>query len=436
MADLRQGRIRVIGDAGERFREDPVRIWRVIRYAARLGFRDRRGGRERDTRIPGTCWPAVRKPACSRSSPRTCWARKRGPSSSGMREFGILSLLLGRIGAAFESDPRLFAKACALLDIADGEKALRRDPGLGEMSVLLFWPWVESLLAGAPPDPGTILRKEFMDADLAVALPKSLRAQAIDVMVLVNRMMRALRTGNMRWSMRGRPQYPQASRLCFLIEQHRVPEEGESFESLFQKAFPDAPAPGRRRHGGAGAGKDPPFSEPRCRAARAFSAMLLLESGQFGRLARRFQKFLGQGEYFLFSLQQARQKTGAFAVVQAGDIEVGAAVAFRIGAGQLFQTLRFHEQGGLFALPQGSGSGAGFDPERDGDGEQRFAQHDPKRGRGIFRPGLAAANDHGGRGDVAVDGVAAGDPEGLFAGNGFELRIGGLRAPGHARCRG
>ena len=83
-----------------------------------------------------------------------------------------------------ENDPGLFARACALLDIAEREKALHREPGLGEMSVLLFWPWVESLLAGRPTDPATILRKEFMEADLAVALPKGLRAQAIDVMVL------------------------------------------------------------------------------------------------------------------------------------------------------------------------------------------------------------------------------------------------------------
>ena len=56
----------------------------------------------------------------------------------------------------------------------------------------------------------------------------------------------------MRWSLRGRPQYAQASRLCFLIEQDRAPEEGESFESVFQKAFPSHPLresgrPRRRR---------------------------------------------------------------------------------------------------------------------------------------------------------------------------------------------
>ena len=119
--------------------------------------------------------------------------------------------------------------------------------GLAEMSALLFWPWVESLLAGTPPDPYTVLKKAFTDAGMAVALPKGLRAQVMDVMALVGRMIRALRSGNMRWSMRGRPQFVLASRLCFMVEKDRAPEAGESFESLFQQAFPARPTWGARR---------------------------------------------------------------------------------------------------------------------------------------------------------------------------------------------
>jgi poly(A) polymerase len=251
VGDLRQGRIRIIGDAAERFREDPVRIWRVIRYAARLGFQI--GAEVGDEILASRHLLA----GCSDARLFEEFSKDMlGPQTrsvvEGLREFGALRLLLGRIGFAYESDPGLFARVCALLDIAEREKALHREPGLGEMSVLFFWPWVESLLAGTPTDPATILRKEFMEADLAVALPKSLRAQAIDVMVLLNRMLRGLRTGNMRWSLRGRPQYAQASRLYFLVELQRAPEAGESFETVFQKAFPARPLresgrPRRRR---------------------------------------------------------------------------------------------------------------------------------------------------------------------------------------------
>lgn len=39
LEDLQQGVVRIIGDPAERYREDPVRMLRVLRFAARLGFR-------------------------------------------------------------------------------------------------------------------------------------------------------------------------------------------------------------------------------------------------------------------------------------------------------------------------------------------------------------------------------------------------------------
>ena len=248
LADLRSRRIRVIGDAGERFQEDPVRIWRVIRYAARLGFAiETELGREIVAQrhlLPGCSSARLFEEFC-----KDLLGRQTRPVVDGLREYGILRLLLGRIGEAFETDPTLFGKLCSLLEIEENGK-LRYDIGLEEMSGIFFWPWAESLLAGTPPDPYTVLKKEFLGAGMALALPKGLRAQVIDVMALVARMIRALRTGNMRWSMRGRQQFALASRMCFLIEQNRAPEEGESFEDLFRKAFPARPVyagKGRRR---------------------------------------------------------------------------------------------------------------------------------------------------------------------------------------------
>jgi len=38
LADLQQGKVRLLGDPEKRFREDPVRILRAVRFAAKLGF--------------------------------------------------------------------------------------------------------------------------------------------------------------------------------------------------------------------------------------------------------------------------------------------------------------------------------------------------------------------------------------------------------------
>ena len=47
MQDLEKGRLRMIGDAEQRYREDPVRMLRAVRFAAKLGFRI-----ERETEDP------------------------------------------------------------------------------------------------------------------------------------------------------------------------------------------------------------------------------------------------------------------------------------------------------------------------------------------------------------------------------------------------
>ncbi len=43
MEDIRAGRIRLIGDPGQRYTEDPVRLLRAVRFAVKLGFRFERG---------------------------------------------------------------------------------------------------------------------------------------------------------------------------------------------------------------------------------------------------------------------------------------------------------------------------------------------------------------------------------------------------------
>ena len=246
LEDLRLRRVRIIGDSGERFREDPVRIWRVIRYAARVGFnieadieREIIGHRH----LLAQCSGARLYEEFNKDLIHT----ETRPVIEGLRKYGIFKQLIGRAGEDYETDAALFARLNLLLDIEDDEKLKGCKIVLDEMCAILFWPWAESLLAGVQGDMHAILKKAFVNARMAVILPKNLRAQVIEILVTVGKMIRALRTGRMRWSMRGRPQYAQASRLCFLIEKGRAPEAEESFESLFRDAFPQIPTSGSRR---------------------------------------------------------------------------------------------------------------------------------------------------------------------------------------------
>ncbi len=64
VADLKQQTLRMIGDPRKRFREDPVRMVRAVRFAAKLGLAidPRRGSRS--ARWP-ICSTTCRRRACS-----------------------------------------------------------------------------------------------------------------------------------------------------------------------------------------------------------------------------------------------------------------------------------------------------------------------------------------------------------------------------------
>lgn len=243
--DLRQRRIRIIGDAAERFCEDPVRIWRVIRYAARLDFALEEGVAAAIRRERGLLVGCSQARLYEEFSKDLLGARSR-EVFSGHREFAVLRLLLGRVGEALEEDDGLFAAAAALLAAADKEKEAGRAPGLDELLAMLLWPWAEPRLNAGGADPFPLLKKALQDANMLVPLPKATRAQVIDLLSLTARLRRALGDGAMRGSTRERPNYAQASRLCFLIARGRFPGEGESFASLYREAFPGMPLAGGR----------------------------------------------------------------------------------------------------------------------------------------------------------------------------------------------
>jgi poly(A) polymerase len=236
LEDLARRKARVIGDPAERFTEDPVRIWRVIRHAARLGF-DIEEATERAI-LSHRHLLAASPGARLYEELNKDLAYETRPVFEALRKYSLLKYILGRIGEDYEADQSLFSRLSALLEIEDRAKSQGFFLSLEEMHALIFWPWAEPLLAGEERDPNVFLKNAFLSAQMRTTIPRNLRANVIQIMIILRSMIRAIRTGHMRWSLQKRSHFDQASRLFFLIEKGRTPEGGESFEGLFKEAFP------------------------------------------------------------------------------------------------------------------------------------------------------------------------------------------------------
>ncbi|MGA2587522.1 MAG: CCA tRNA nucleotidyltransferase [Candidatus Aminicenantales bacterium] len=247
LEDLARRMIRIIGDPEERLAEDPVRVWRAIRHAARLGF-DIEETTERAIQSHGHLLAACPGSRLYEEFNKDL-AYETRPVIEALRNRGILRHILGRVGEDYEADAGLFCRLETLLDIIDRTSSATFHLSLEEMYALFFWPWMEPLFADATGDMTKILADAFVNARTQMIVPKNLRANVIQIMIIVGGMRRALCTGHMRWALKRRTHYAQASKMCFMIEKGRPPEGEESFESLLQAAFPSALRPRRRRGG-------------------------------------------------------------------------------------------------------------------------------------------------------------------------------------------
>jgi poly(A) polymerase len=245
LEDIARRTVRVIGNPAERFVEDPVRIWRVLRYAARLGFAVDEGA-ERE--IPGHAHLiGASSGARLYEELNKDLAFETRPVFETLRRCGILKFIFGKAGEAYETDAELFAQLSSLLDIADRIRATEIRLTIEEMYSLLFWSWLRPLFEASGVDLHKVLSDAFRDAEMRVNIPRNLRSDSVQIMIIVAAIDRALRTGRMRWALVGRPHFGPAQRLYFLIFKGRLPEKDESFETMFRQAFPGGGKGKRRR---------------------------------------------------------------------------------------------------------------------------------------------------------------------------------------------
>lgn len=245
LEDLARRKVRIIGDPAERFTEDPVRVWRVIRQAARLRFEI-----EDNT---ARAIPSHRQGVASCPGSRLFeelnkeLTNETMPVIEALHRHGLLPFILGKVGEDYSSQPETLDRLLSLFQAKDRAAAAGAEFSLEELYVLLFWPWAETRLGAAEGDLQIVLKNAYASLHTQATIPKALMAGVIQIQVILAALQRALHTGNMRWSLRGRPHYQQASRLFFLITKMRMPEAHESFASLYAETFPEKPPRRKRR---------------------------------------------------------------------------------------------------------------------------------------------------------------------------------------------
>lgn len=292
LGDLRRRLVRTIGDPDVRFREDPIRILRAIKFAARLDFSIEAGTRAAIDRTRGEI-PKAAPPRVLEEINRFVRGRAGRPSFDLLFETGVFDVILPELVPAYAGDESARALLARLLAAADA----REDAAAISTGEIFTWLLIAPLHGtlgwsadgtAKPPRDLSVVR-DGVDAwlrPLALRLRMSRRDQerCRQTFLALQRMAptRDLRKG-IRQAILRRPAFPDALRILevladlhggdfreaveFWTSQH--PQEGERRPprpERTQPASPELPAdaegeaerPGRRRRrrrGGRGRGR-------------------------------------------------------------------------------------------------------------------------------------------------------------------------------------
>jgi poly(A) polymerase len=247
LEDLEAGRIRIIGDPDTSYVEDPVRIWRVLRHASRLGFTIEARTDEAIARH------AHLLQACSGSRlyeelNKDMKSGHVGPFFRAARQHGLLPRFLGEVGELYQASDEAFEKAAFLLGALDASIRGGGSPPAEVAYGLLLWPWAEPRLAAIEGDKPKVLYDAFRGSKAAATIPKSLLLEAVHALAIAEHMLRSLADGKMRWALKERPRYPEASRITSLLVEGTFGDCDDPFSVIYRNRFGTRPRPQPHKH--------------------------------------------------------------------------------------------------------------------------------------------------------------------------------------------
>lgn len=240
LADLEARRVRIIGDPDTSYTEDPVRIWRVLRHASRLGFAIEERTAE--------AIPRHRDKLAACAGSRLYEELNKDLKSGAARAFfqsarahGILSRVLGDAGDFYERSDERAEKLASLLGVLDASINSGGSPPPCVMYGLLLWPWAEPRLAEAEGDKPKVLYDAFRASRASATVPKALLLEAVHTLVIADHMLRALVDGQMRWALRERPHYLEASRITSVLVDGTFGGCEDPFSEIYRRRFGQRP---------------------------------------------------------------------------------------------------------------------------------------------------------------------------------------------------
>lgn len=204
LKDLKAKVIRSIGDPAIRFREDPVRMMRAVRFAAKLGFT-----------IASTDIKAIRRYAGelkNASVSRLCEEVQRlfvrGATETSITlayEYGLLRELLPTLTQWIEESPAHLQEVKAALRALD-EVSQTRETTVSMAFAALYWPMVARMISAMRPTGKRNERhlrkvsaeKAFAPAVAKYRLPRAVWMTAVDILELVSRLTSAPNTDSPR----------------------------------------------------------------------------------------------------------------------------------------------------------------------------------------------------------------------------------------------
>lgn len=235
LKDLAEKRIRIIGNPEMRFSEDAVRILRVIRHSARLGF-----SIEKETEA---AIYSHRHLLAEYAGSRLFEELNKDLTFSSclvfeaLLKYGVLKYLLGDIGDFYQTNETASQRLLYLLKAKDRETSSGEKFSQEEQYAMLLWFWVENRFTGEKGDLINALNEEISASLSGITLPRKVRSSAVHILILLRKFEKALQTGRMRTSWLRHRDYISTSRIFFLIKKGRLPKAGESFETFFRRSF-------------------------------------------------------------------------------------------------------------------------------------------------------------------------------------------------------